>query len=64
MIFVNATEFGGSRIYARGERAIGWFAGPDGTEPLPKGTEALVTADVRLGRQYEIRKATNESSYT
>lgn len=60
VILANAAEFGGSRLYARAERAANWFGAPDGTEPLAKGAEALVVADVDLAHQYEVRQSTNE----
>jgi predicted amidohydrolase len=60
VIFANAAEFGGSRLYARTERAPSWFGTEDGTEPVPKDAEALVVADVDLAHQYDVRKSTNE----
>jgi tetratricopeptide (TPR) repeat protein/predicted amidohydrolase len=59
-VFANAAEYGGSRLYARAERSPSWFGTQDGTEPLPKGAEALVVADIDLAHQYEIRQSTNE----
>jgi Tfp pilus assembly protein PilF/predicted amidohydrolase len=60
VIFANAAEFGDSKLYARAERAQSWRATQDGTEPLPKNAEAVVTAEVDLAHQYEVRKSTNE----
>jgi tetratricopeptide (TPR) repeat protein len=61
VILANAAEHGGSRVYARAERCARWLAAQNGTEPMPKGAEALVVIDVDLGHQYEVRQSTNES---
>jgi Flp pilus assembly protein TadD len=59
-LFANIAEFGGSKIFARGERTAGWFAASDGTEPLPKFSEALVLIEADLSGQFDVRKSTQE----
>ena len=59
-VFANGAEFGGSRAFARTERTSRWYTTEDGTEPLPKNSEALVVLEVDLSGQYETRKSTAE----
>ena len=59
-LFVNGSEFGGSRAFARTERTNRWYTTDDGTEPLPKHQEAFVLLDVDLSAQFETRKSTVE----
>jgi tetratricopeptide (TPR) repeat protein/Cdc6-like AAA superfamily ATPase len=60
VLFVNIAEFGESRAFARTENATGWRIVEDGTEPLPKFSEALVTLELDLASQFQIRKSTQE----
>jgi tetratricopeptide (TPR) repeat protein len=60
VLFVNIAEFGGSKAFVRSESAIGWRVGDDGTEPLPRFGEALVTVQLDLEAQYQVRKSTRE----
>src|SRR2546425_246913 len=59
-LFANIAEFGGSRLFARTERAKGWLVGSDGTEPIPQYSEALIIADADLSGQFDVRKSTQE----
>jgi tetratricopeptide (TPR) repeat protein len=59
-VFVNGAEFGGSRAFARAERLNRWYAAEDGTQPLPRHSEALVLLEVDLSSQYEVRKSVAE----
>lgn len=57
-VFVNASEFGGSRAFATTEYTSSWRIDRDGSEPLPKLSEALVIMDLDLSAQYEVRGST------
>jgi Tfp pilus assembly protein PilF len=59
-LFANGAEFGGSRLFARAERAKGWMVRDNGTEPLPKDSEALIIAEIDLSHQFDVRKSTQE----
>jgi Tfp pilus assembly protein PilF len=59
-MFANIAEFGGSRVFARAERATGWKVTSDGTHPLPKNSEAIIIAEVDLSHQFDVRKSTQE----
>jgi tetratricopeptide (TPR) repeat protein/predicted amidohydrolase len=59
-LFANIAEFGGSKAFARTERAKGWLIASDGTDPIPKHSEALVIIDADLSNQFDVRKSTSE----
>ncbi len=59
-LFANIAEFGGSRVFARADRAKGWTVVPDGTEPVPRYSEALAIVEADLSNQFEVRKTTQE----
>ena len=59
-LFANIAEYGGSRIFARAERAKGWLVGLDGTEPIQNHSGAVIFLDVDLSNQFDVRKSTQE----
>jgi Flp pilus assembly protein TadD len=59
-LFANIAEFGGSKLFARAERVKGWLVAPDGTEPIPKHSEALIIVDADISNQFEVRRSTQE----
>ena len=59
-IFTNGADFGGSRVFARAKRASRWYTEENGTQALPRHSEALVVVEADLSSQYEVRRFTGE----
>ena len=60
VLFANIAVFGGSRIFARTENTRGWRVTEDGTEAIPQFSEAVITTELDLASQFEVRKSTRE----
>jgi Tfp pilus assembly protein PilF len=59
-LFANIADFGGSRAFARADRAKGWLVLPGGVDSIQKHSEAVVILDADLSSQFEVRKSTSE----
>jgi tetratricopeptide (TPR) repeat protein len=59
-LFANIAEFGGSKIFARAERANLWFSKDNGSSEIPRGAEALLVVEADLEKQFDIRKSAVE----
>ena len=59
-LFANVGEFGGSKGFARAEKATYWFSDKDGTAEVPQHAEALIVMEADLEKQFEIRRSSVE----
>jgi tetratricopeptide (TPR) repeat protein len=59
-LFCNIGEFGGSRAFARAEKASLWFTEKDGSAAIPPNSDGLIVAEVDLEKQFEVRRSIAE----
>lgn len=59
-LFANVAEFGGARVFARADNTSLWFTVKDGSKLIPKGSEALLTMEADLEKQFEVRQLATE----